>query len=475
MRERSVDLCVIGAGSAGLTATALAARLGVRVALVERGELGGECLHDGCVPSKALLAAAKAAQALRSGERLGIAATEPRVDFAAVQAHVQRAIAAIAPHDSAERFAALGAQVIRAEARFVEPRVLMAGDDRIRARRVVIATGAGPALPKIDGLDGVPYLTNRTIFANRELPAHLLVLGGGPLGIELAQAHRRLGARVTVLSHSKALPRDDAELAGRLLRALAAEGVVIRQNVKVRAARRSAAGIALAVDEGGQTSDVEGSHLLVAVGRQPELAALDLEHGGVRFDEHGIAVDAKLRTSARGVFAIGDVVAGAPRFTHVAAYQAGIAVQNALLWPFAKTDYRTLPWVTYCEPELAQVGASEDQARKRYGDAVRVLTVELGDNDRAQAEAATGGALKLVAHRGGRALGVSILAPHAGELAHLWVAAIGARCKLSALARMIAPYPTFGEAGKAAAAAFVEPRLFGAWPRRAVRWFSRLP
>jgi len=475
MKEHAVDLCVIGAGSAGLAATSLAAQLGARVVLVERDKMGGECLNDGCVPSKALLAAAKAAHAQRSSGRFGVAAVEPRIDFAAVRAHVRSAIAAIAPHDSAERFESLGAQVMRGEARFVEPRLLMVGDDRIRARRVIIASGAGPALPKIDGLHEVPFLTNETIFDNRELPEHLLVIGGGPLGIELAQAHLRLGARVSVVADGKALPRDDAELAGRLLKMLAAEGLALRENANIGAVRRHGERIVLSLDEGGQRSQLEGSHLLVATGRKPDVAALDLERGGVRFDEHGIAVDAKLRTSARGVFAIGDVVAKAPRFTHVGSYHAGVAVQNALLVPFAKTDYASLPWVTYCDPELAHVGASEDDARKRYGDAVRAVKVELQANDRAQTEAATGGALKLLAHENGRVLGVSILAPNAGELAHLWVAAIGARWKLKTLARMIAPYPTFGELNKAAAAEFYKPKLFGAWPRRVVKLFSHLP
>ncbi len=475
MQELSVDLCVIGAGSAGLSATSLAAQLGANVVLVERAAMGGECLNSGCVPSKALLAAAKAAHAMRSRARFGIAPVEPTVDFAAVRAHVRRVIETIAPHDSVERFEGLGARVIRAEARFIEPRVLMAGEQRIRARRVIIATGSSPATPKIDGLETVGFFTNETIFDNPTLPEHLLIVGAGPIGIEMAQAHRRLGARVTVLGNGRALPRDDAELAGRLLQVLAGEGVVVREGVKIVAARTSAAGVTLMVEEGGQTSSIEGSHLLIAAGRTPKLASLDLGKAGVDFNADGIVVDAKLRTSAKGVFAIGDIVAKAPHFTHIAGYHAGIAVQNALLFPFAKTNYGALPWVTYCDPELAHVGASEDDARKKHGDDVQLLKVEMKANDRAQTELATIGAVKVVAHRNGAVLGVSILDSHAGEMVHLWGLVIASGMKLKQVARMIAPYPTLGEASKSAAGEFYKPRLFSALSRRVVRLFSHLP
>jgi pyruvate/2-oxoglutarate dehydrogenase complex dihydrolipoamide dehydrogenase (E3) component len=474
MQELAVDLCVIGGGAAGLSATSLAAQLGARVVLVERADMGGECLNSGCVPSKALLAAAKAAHAMRSGARFGIAPVEPAVDFAAVRAHVRQVIDTIAPHDSVERFEGLGARVIRAEARFTGPRMIVAGEQRIRARRVVIAAGSGPATPKIPGLDTVRFFTNETIFGNETLPEHLLVVGGGPIGIEMAQAHRRLGSRVTVLDSGRVLPRDDPELAGRLLRLLAGEGVVFREHVEIVAASGCASGVALTVREHGRTSVIEGSHLLIAAGRKPRLASLDLGKAGVRFSDGGIVVDRKLRTSATGVFAIGDVVAGAPRFTHIAGYHAGIAVQNALLFPFAKTSYEALPWVTYCDPELAQVGASEADARRTHGDDVRVLTVEMTANDRAQTELATAGAVKLVAHRSGRVLGVSILDAHAGELAHVWGLAIRSGTTLKNIARSIAPYPTRSEANKAAAAEFYRPKLFSDLSRRMVRLFSHL-
>jgi len=482
MKPLQFDLCVIGAGSAGLSATAFAAQLGVKVLLVERGKMGGECLNVGCVPSKALLAAAKVAHAMRSAASFGITAVEPQVDFAAVHAHVQGVIAAIAPHDSVERFEGLGATVIRGDARFLGPRELVvsgeAGEQRISARRVIIATGSSPTLPKIDGLAKVPHFTNETLFDNPTLPEHLLILGGGPIGIEMAQAHRRLGSKVTVIERSRCLSKDDEEHATLLMRRLAAEGVVVRQKTGVTAVRQGphgSNGIVLSLDEGGQMSEIEGSHLLVATGRSPRVDALGLDQAGVTVDKGGIVVDAQLRTNVHGVYAIGDVVAKAPHFTHIAAYHAGIAVQNALLLPYAKTDYASLPWATYCDPELAHVGLSEADARKLHGDDVQLLRFELDANDRAQTELATLGSVKVWARKNGHVLGVSILAAHAGELAHLWSLAIRSGLKLKAIASMIAPYPTFGEASKSAAGELYKPKLFGPFAKRVVRLFSHLP
>ena len=471
--DTAVDLCVIGAGSAGLSVAAVAAQLGVRTALIERGEMGGECLNTGCVPSKALLAAAHAAHSVRSSGRFGIAAAEPRVDFAAVRRHVHGVIAAIAPHDSVERFEGLGVEVIRTEARFVGPRRLAAGNRTIAARRIVIATGSEPAIPPIPGLDGLPLLTNETIFDLEELPAHLLIIGAGPIGLELAQAFRRLGSAVTVIEAATALPHDDPELAGRLVELLKAEGILLHDRAKIVAAEGTAAGVALTVE--GRQHRIEGSHLLVAAGRKPRVKTLDLDKAGIAHGPQGIEVDRRMRTTGRGVFAIGDVVAGGPRFTHAASYQAGIVVRNALFRLPAKADYTALPWVTYTDPELAQVGLTEAQAREQHGDGVAVTRFPLADNDRAQAERTTDGLIKAVALGNGRILGASILGPRAGELIHLWALAIGQRLKLSHIAGMIAPYPTLGEIGKSVASEFYKPKLFGPWTRRAVRALGWLP
>ncbi|HEX5452546.1 MAG TPA: FAD-dependent oxidoreductase [Stellaceae bacterium] len=469
-----VDLCVIGAGAAGLTTAAVAAHLGARTVLIERGRMGGECLNTGCVPSKALLAAAKAAHEIGASRRFGIAAGEKAVDFAAVHRHVHGVIAAIAPHDSAERFEGLGVEVIHAEVRFIGPREIMAGNRLVRARRIVIATGSEPAIPPIPGLDNVAYFTNETIFEQDRLPAHLLIVGAGAVGIELAQAYRRLGAQVTVVEAAKALPRDDSELAGMLVRRLAEEGVAILEEATVEAAEPDGAGVVLTVAQQGARRRLSGSHLLVAAGRRPRIAALDLDRAGVRHDEDGISVDRRQRTTARGVYAIGDVTGG-PRLTHAAAYQAGIVIRNALFRLPARADYAALPWVTYTDPELAQIGLREEAARQRYGADISVVRLPLTENDRAQAERDTGGLVKLVARRDGRILGASLLAPHAGEMSHLWVLAIAQHLKLKDIAGLPLPYPTRGEAGKLAAAEFYKPRLFSPWVRRAVRALSWLP
>lgn len=450
------DLCIVGAGSAGLAAAAAGAQLGAKVVLIERARMGGECLNSGCVPSKALLAAAHAAHGARQAGRFGVDA-EPRVDFARVQAHVQGVIAAIAPHDSRERFEKLGVEVIAAEARFTDARTLQAGERTLRAHRYLIATGSDPKTPLIEGLEKLRYFTNETIFDNTVLPEHLVVLGGGPLGMELAQAHLRLGAKVTVIEHGQAMPKDDAELARPLLQSLAAEGLHIRERAAVKKVEADGANVVLTIEEAGQSSRVTASHLLIAAGRAPRTANLGLERAGVEFSDRGIQTDARLRTSARGIFAAGDVVDG-PRFTHVCSYHAGIVVRNALLRLPAKLDYAALPWVTYTDPELAQVGMSEEQATKKH-EAVQVLRAPYENSDRAQAERQTQGLLKLIANKKGRVLGASILGARAGELAPLWGLAIARGLKLSHIAQLIVPYPTFGELNKMAASEFYKPKL----------------
>jgi pyruvate/2-oxoglutarate dehydrogenase complex dihydrolipoamide dehydrogenase (E3) component len=472
--DEIVDMCVIGAGAAGLTTAAIAAQLGARTVLIERGEMGGECLNTGCVPSKALLAAAKATHTVRTAGRFGVNSAAPDLDFAAVRQHLRGVVGAIAPHDSAERFEGLGVDVVRAEARFVGPREIAAGNRAIRARRVVLATGSEPAVPPIPGIDSVPYFTNETIFDNGRLPDHLVIIGAGAAGIELAQAYRRLGAAVTIVEAARAMPRDDPELAGMLLRCLSDEGIGIREQADIKSAEPTRTGVALNVEANGQHIRIEGSHLLIAAGRKPRIEGLDLDRAGIRYDNRGITVDRRLRTTARGVFAIGDAI-DAPHLTHVAGYHAGIVIRNALFRLPAKVDYTALPWVTYTDPELAQIGATEAEARRRCGDDVRVLRMPIAENDRAQTERQTAGIVKIVAHRNGQVLGASILAAHAGELAHVWVLAIERRLKLHHIASMLAPYPTWGETNKSVAGEFYKPRLFGAWTRRAVRILNFLP
>ena len=461
------DLCVIGAGSGGLAVAAGAAQMGAGVVLVERGRMGGDCLNYGCVPSKSLLAAARLAHNWRRGAELGIAYAPPQIDFAAVADSVDRVIARLAPNDSVERFEGLGVRVIAAEARFVDRRMVRAGDTEIRPRRFVIATGSAPDVPPIPGLDRVPFFTNETIFANRTLPEHLVVIGGGPIGIELAQAHRRLGAAVTVIDAGPILPRDDPELVGLLAARLAEEGIALKPSVGVAAVERTATGIAVTVATGER---IAGSHLLVAAGRRPDLAPLDLPAAGIETNGAGIVVDRRLRTTNRRAYAIGDA-AGGPQFTHVALYHAGIVIRNALFRLPARVDYRALTWVTYTDPELAQTGLSEAAARERGP--VRVLRWSFAENDRAHTERDTTGEVKIVTSRRGRILGAAILGAHAGDLILPWALAISHKLKIGAMANLIVPYPTRGEAGKRAAGDFYTPTLFGPITRRLVRFLSR--
>jgi len=463
------DLCVIGAGSGGLAVAAGAAQMGAEVVLVERGIMGGDCLNFGCVPSKSLLAAARIADLWRRGAGLGIAYARPRIDFAAVADSVQRVIAEIAPNDSAERFEGLGVRVLRAEARFTSPRTVHAGGVEIRPRRFVIATGSQPAVPPIPGLDDVPYLTNETVFANHDLPEHLIVIGGGPIGIEMAQAHRRLGARVTVLDVGPLLPRDDPELSAILAGRLSSEGIVVRPGIEIADIGRTEKTVAVRLASGERIS---GSHLLVAAGRRPTIEGLDLAAAGIAATAQGITVDAQLRTTNRRVFAIGDVVGG-PQFTHVALYHAGIVIRNALFRIPAKVDYRALPWVTYTDPELAQVGLTEAGSRAIEG-APRVLRWRFAENDRAQTERETEGMVKVVTRGNGHILGASILGAGAGDLILPWALAISQKLKIGALANLIVPYPTRGEASKRAAGSYYTPTLFSARTRRLVRLLARL-
>lgn len=465
------DLCIIGAGSGGLSVAAGAAQMGARVVLIEAAEMGGDCLNFGCVPSKALLASARQAHVPTRGADFGVAPVTPAVDFGAAKDRVAAVIAGIAPHDSQERFEGLGVTVIRARARFLSETEVEAGGRRVAARRFVIATGSRPALPPIAGIETVGALTNETIFGQRERPAHLLVLGGGPIGLELALAHRRLGSEVTVIEAQKALGREDPDLARVVLDALGREGVAIREGTAVMRAEREAGGVALGLDDGTR---ITGSHLLVAAGRKPNVEDMGLEAAGIRFGQAGIEVDAGLRSSNRRVYAVGDV-AGQGQFTHLAGAHAGLVVRSALFGLPAKTTGLVVPRVLYTEPELAQVGLTEAEARAAHGDRVEVLAAAFAGNDRARTDGSTEGLIKVIVHRG-RPVGAGIAGAHAGELIGLWTLAIGARLKIAQIAGMILPYPTLSEASKRAAGAYYTPRLFeNPMVKRIVRLVQRLP
>jgi pyruvate/2-oxoglutarate dehydrogenase complex dihydrolipoamide dehydrogenase (E3) component len=471
MVERiETDICVIGAGSGGLSVAAGASQMGASVVLIEGHKMGGDCLNYGCVPSKALLAAGKLAHLAGEGAAFGIAPRRAEVDFKRVRDHVHDVIAAIEPNDSVARFEGLGVRVIQAKARFTGPREVTAGDHIVRARRVVIATGSSAAVPPIPGLADTPYMTNETVFEQTDLPRHLIVIGGGPIGLELAQAHRHLGAEVTVLELFAVLPKDDPELAEFVRKRLIADGVRIREGVKIARVERSGDGVAVML-AGAVEERIEGTRLLLATGRQANVAQLDLEKGGIAYSPKGIQVDARLRTSDKKVFAIGDV-AGGYQFTHIAGYHAGIVIRNALFRLPAKVDYKAVPWVTFTTPELANVGLTETEARKQHGD-IRVLRWPFHENDRAQADRATDGMIKAITTPKGLILGAGIVGAHAGELIQVWCLAISQGLKVGAIAGMIAPYPTLGEVAKRVAGSFYTPALFSERTKKVVRFLAR--
>jgi pyruvate/2-oxoglutarate dehydrogenase complex dihydrolipoamide dehydrogenase (E3) component len=466
------DLCVIGAGAAGLTVAAGAAQMGARTVLIERHRMGGECLNTGCVPSKALLAAGQAVHGARRGSSFGVDTKAP-VDWAAVQEYVRGVIAALAPNDSVERFEGLGVRVIKDTARFVSPDTVVAGDMQVRARRFVVATGSQPVIPSIEGIERVPYLTNETIFENPTRPEHLVILGGGAVGLEMAQAHTRLGCRVTLLELRSILGDEDAELVNVVRSRLLGEGVVIHEQVHVRKIAGGKGEIALATDIGGLMHQITGSHLLVAAGRRANVDGLGLEEAGIEASSRGILVDARLRTTNKRVFAIGDV-AGGPQFTHVASYHAGIVLRNALFRLPAKARYGAVPRVTYTAPELASVGLSANDAREHHGK-IRILRWPFAENDRAHTDGDLDGMIKVVATARGRVLGAGIVGRAAGELILPWVLAVEGKLSLADMAGVIAPYPTLSEASKRVAGSFYAPRLFSKATKSLVRvlsWFG---
>jgi pyruvate/2-oxoglutarate dehydrogenase complex dihydrolipoamide dehydrogenase (E3) component len=459
------DICVIGAGAGGLSVAAAAAAFGVSVVLVEKGRLGGECLYTGCVPSKALIAAAKRAHGIAGAEAFGISARPVRIDFAKVHRHVHDVIAAIAPNDSKQRFTGLGVRVIAADARFKDRDTVVAGDG------TEIATGSSPSLPPIPGLDAIPYLTNETVFDLATRPEHLIVIGGGPIGLELAQAFRRLGAAVTVLEAAAPLAREDGECADVVLAALACEGVDIRSHVAIVRVEAAGAKLNVVIRAGDGEETIAGSHLLVATGRTANTEGLGLEQAGIACDRRGIVVDRGLKTTNKRVYAIGDV-AGHGQFTHLANYQAGLVIRNALFRLPAKMNEDIVPRVTFTDPELAQVGLTETQAKAR-GIPIRLLRWPYHENDRAQTEGTTVGHIKVVTDRRGRVLGATIVGAGAGELIATWVLAVTKRSNIRTFLGIVIPYPTLAEIGKRAATTYFTPGLTSVWVRRIIALLRR--
>jgi pyruvate/2-oxoglutarate dehydrogenase complex dihydrolipoamide dehydrogenase (E3) component len=470
-----LDVAVIGAGAAGLSVAAISAGLGLKVALFERSEMGGDCLNYGCVPSKALLACAHAAHAARDAGRFGVVLPAPAIDWAGVRAHVAGAIAAIAPNDSVERFTAMGVTVVRATARFVAADTIEAAGRRFRFRRAVVAAGSAAIVPPIPGLAEVPFLTNETLFALEGQPGHLVIIGGGPIGLEMAQAHARLGCRVTVIEGASIAGREEAECVAPLRAALLAEGVALHEGAKVTAVSRDGPGIAVTLEDGAQ---IAGTHLLLAVGRAPRLDGLGLEAAGIAHSRRGIATTRALRsTTNRRVWAAGDIAdpegLGPRAFTHVCSQHAGIIARAMLFRLPAKLSYDALPRVTYTDPEIAQIGPTEAELRAAGRTDLTITRWPLAENDRLIAEGRAEGLVKLVSDRKGRLLGASVVGPGAGDMAGMFALAIGRR--MSGLAGAVLPYPTAQEAGKRAAGEFYTPKLLSAPVKRLVGLLKHLP
>ncbi len=452
MNELKVDVCVIGAGSGGLSVAAGAVQMGASVILIEGHEMGGDCLNYGCVPSKALLHAGAVG-----------------MDFSAAKDHVLQTIKDIAPNDSQERFESLGCEVLRDWATFISPQVVEAGGKRIRARRFVVSTGSSPVVPPIDGIDTVEVFTNETIFDLREKPEHLIIIGAGPIGIEMAQAHVGLGCKVTVVEAGRMLGRDDPEAVSIVCDALKAKGVTVLEGTSVTRVE-NANGVTVHTSEGA----VVGSHLLVAAGRRVNLDRLNLTSAKVEHSPRGIVVDSGLRSKTnRRVYAIGDA-AGGMQFTHLAGYHAGVIIRSMLFGLPAKARHAHIPRVTYTSPELAQIGLTEADAKEKYGDKVEVAKAGLEHVDRAIATKNTSGFVKVMVVKG-KPVGVTIVGPNAGELIAMWAMAMANGLKLSAIANTVLPYPTMSEINKRAASAYFSPRLFeNPMVKRVVRLVQRV-
>ena len=467
------DIGIIGAGAGGLVVAAVAANLKHKVVLFEKGEMGGDCLNYGCVPSKALLAAAASVYNAQSAEKFGVHSA-PKVDFTRVMAHVKRTIAAIAPHDSQQRFEGLGVDVIRAEATFSDAHTLSAGGRQYRPRRIVIATGSSPFVPPIPGLQDVPFLTNETLFNLEELPRHLLVLGGGPIGLEMAQAFTRLGSKVSVIeAASSILPRDDAEAAALVAEHLASEDVTLYTSSKVTQVSATN-GITLNMETPRGAQNISGSHLLLATGRAPNVDGLNLAAAGVNYMQRGISVNSSQRTSRKHIYAVGDVTGQHP-FTHMAGDDAGIVLKRLIFGkPFASNKNRILPWATYTSPQVAQVGMTETAAKTKFGQRVTATKVAFSALDRAHTDVNTSGFIKVITGRGGKLLGVTVVGANAAEHLPLWTYMLQHNQPLKNLSSVIVAYPTYGELAKRVVSAYYKDVIYGSAMQRYSRWAFRL-
>ncbi len=475
MASYDYDIGIIGGGAAGLTVASGAAQLGARTLLIEREPtLGGDCLHFGCVPSKTLINTAKRYQQLKDCSRFGLPQVEvPPVDFSAVRARIQEVIARIQKHDSVERFCGLGVQTLFGPARFMDEHQVEVDDKRYTAKSWVIATGSSASPPRIDCLRNIPLLTNREIFSLDRLPGSLIILGGGPIAIEMAQAFCRLGSQVTVIQRSgQILSKEDQDLADQVMQVLAGEGVTFILKATVTGARKISGGSELIIESKGQTQTISAEAVLLAQGRNPNIEGLNLTAIGVEHSPKGISVDARMRSSQKHIYAPGDVN-GSLQFTHAAGHEGGVVVSNAIFHLPRKVNTRWMPWCTYCEPELASIGLNEKGAQAAGID-YQVWREEFSNNDRAVCEGRDTGQLKMLLDEHEKPIGVQILGPGAGDLLGQWTAVLGGGVKLSTLAGVIQPYPTLAEINKRVAGSYLSPKIFSERVRKGLRLIFQL-
>ncbi|MGM0427667.1 MAG: dihydrolipoyl dehydrogenase family protein [Thermodesulfobacteriota bacterium] len=476
MATYDYDIGIIGGGAAGLTVASGAAQLGAKTLLIEKEkELGGDCLHFGCVPSKTLIRTAQAYHTMKNAESFGLPQGDvPPVDFRQVKERIQSVIAAIQKHDSEERFCSLGAKVEFGELTFTDEHSVRLNGQRISAKNWVMASGSSPQIPPIKGLNKTPHITNKEIFSLDHLPASMVILGAGPIAIEMAQAFCRLGTKVSVVQRSgQILSKEDRDMADAVMQVLAGEGVDFHLNASVLDVRDSGDGKEVRIQdkEGGITS-LKAEQILIAMGRTPNLKGLHLKAIGVEFDRKGIQVDNRMRTTQKHIYAAGDIT-GAFQFTHAAGYEGGIVVSNAIFHLPRKADYTFLPWCTYTDPELAGIGMNEKTAAEA-GIEYSVFSEVFRDNDRSLAQGYTTGKIKMLLDTNEKPIGVQILGPHAGELLNEWVAVLNGKVKLSTLAAAVHPYPTLGEINKRVAGAYLSPKIFSDTVKKGLKFFFHL-
>jgi pyruvate/2-oxoglutarate dehydrogenase complex dihydrolipoamide dehydrogenase (E3) component len=476
MTHYDYDIGILGGGAAGLTVASGAAQLGAKTLLVEKEKtLGGDCLHYGCVPSKTLIKTAHVYHLMKSGPTFGLPALEPpAVDFRKVSQRIKSVIGVIQKNDSVERFCKLGAQVEFGNPVFRDEHSIALDNKTISARTWVIATGSSASAPAIEGLDKTPYLTNRDIFYLDKLPKSLIILGGGPIGIEMAQAFSRLGSKVTVIERDRQiLGKEDRDMADLVQKVLEAEGVIFHMktaivDVKDLGSEREV----LVQSTAGETISLTGEAILVALGRSPNVSGLGLDNIDVAYDHRGIKVNQYLKTGHKHIYAAGDVIGGY-QFTHVAGYEGGVVLSNAIFHLPKKTNYSHVPWCTYTHPELASIGMNEKSAHAA-GIEFSTWVEEFSDNDRGLAEGESVGRIKLLLDKKEKPLGVQILGPHGSDLLTEWIAILNGKVGLSKIAAAIHPYPTLGEINKKVTGSIFSKKIFSDKVRKGLKFFFNL-